>query len=104
MDIEERIRRAKEVLGKTARIIGKKDRQKTRPVSEFVPRNRSKNRNMSQKEFSECGKKTRYNSEADAKKYAARLSRLRGYGIRVYYCHWCNGFHMTHKVHGENAG
>ncbi len=95
MDPEERVAAALSALGKGARVVRRGDRRKTRPVKAFVPR--KKNHAMSRSEYAQCGKKTRYASESDARKYAARLSALRGYPIRVYGpCRYCEGYHLTH--------
>lgn len=100
MDFEERLENARKVLGKGAKIVRRRrpgTKKKTKPLSSFVPRKTKGRRNMSRSEYQQCGKKTRYKSEADARKYAARLSELRGYPIRVYYCHFCCGWHLTHQ-------
>lgn len=102
MDMEERLENARKVLGvKKLPVVPKRKpgepKKKTRPVSSFVPRKKTRNRSMSRSEYEQCGKKNRYKSESEAKKYAARLSQMRGYPIRVYFCKFCRGFHLTHQ-------
>jgi len=100
MEREERIENARKVLGDNIKIIKRRapgTKQKTRPVSTYTPRKTKGKRNMSRAEYKQCGKKTRYPDEADARKYAAHLSKVRGYPIRAYYCKFCGGFHLTHK-------
>ena len=101
MDYEERLENARKVLGlKNLPAVPKRKpgekKRKTKPVSAFVPRKKSKNRNMSRSEYNQCGKKNRYKTESDARKYASRLSLIRGYPIRVYGpCPFCGGYHLT---------
>ena len=95
MDPEERLAAALSALGSGAKVVRREGRKKTSPVKAFVPRKR--NHAMSRSEYAQCGKKTRYASESDARKYAARLSAIRGYPIRVYGpCRYCEGYHLTH--------
>lgn len=108
MDFEERIENARKVLGAGARVVKRRKpgtKKKTKPVSAFVPRKTKGRRNMSRSEYEQCGKKTRYATEADARKYAARLSEQRGYPIRVYGpCPLCGGgFHLTHQPYKKGG-
>ena len=70
MDIEERIAKAKEALGPGVKIVPKrkKKKEKTRPVAAFTPKSKKRRRDMNRSEYSQCGKKIRYRTHADAVK------------------------------------
>jgi hypothetical protein len=54
-------------------------------------------RRMKERRESECGKKTRYVSEADARATAAHQARTTGKELSVYECVWCRGWHLSSR-------
>jgi len=99
MDIEERIAKAKEELGPGVKIVPKrkKKKEKTRPVAAFTPKSKKRRRDMNRSEYSQCGKKIRYRTHADAVKAMQKCERARGQKLRVYSCPYCGGFHLSHS-------
>lgn len=51
----------------------------------------------------QCIKKSRYPTEAIAKKYADKCWRERGVVLRVYSCGQCGGFHLTKQAQKTNG-
>ena len=99
MDIEERIAKAREALGPGVKIVPKKKKkkEKTRPVAAFTPKSKKRRRDMNRSEYSQCGKKIRYRTHADAVKAMQACERARGQKLRVYSCQYCGGFHLSHS-------
>ncbi len=54
-------------------------------------------RRMRQRRQSECEKKTRYVSEADARATADHQARKTGKELSVYECVWCRGWHLSSR-------
>lgn len=48
--------------------------------------------------YRQCGKKSAYNSESEARKYAQKSKSLRGVRLRIYQCPFCRKYHLTSKV------
>ena len=46
---------------------------------------------------SQCGKKKRYVSEADARMTADHQARATGRELSVYECPWCRGWHLSSR-------
>jgi hypothetical protein len=44
---------------------------------------------------SECGRKKRYPSEAEARATADHQARASGRELSVYECPWCRGWHLS---------
>lgn len=60
-------------------------------------------RNVSRKTvYGQCTKKERYATEYRAREVARKRQRSCGVELRVYHCHFCNGYHLTHKTDGLN--
>lgn len=99
MDIEERIAKAKEVLGDRLKIVRRgKGGGKPRPCKTvFTPKSKKRRRDMSRSEYSQCGKKIRYRTHADAVKAMQSCERARGRKLRIYQCPVCLGFHLSHS-------
>ena len=100
MDIEERLAKAKEVLGSDMKIVSrrsKKEKPKHRSISAFTPKSRKRKRDMNRSEYSQCGKKIRYRTHADAVKAMQACERKRGTKLRVYFCDICSGYHLSHS-------
>lgn len=54
--------------------------------------------------FSQCKAKTRYADEFRAKEVARLRMRNGSEPLRVYYCVFCDGYHLTHKMkHDEES-
>ena len=101
MDMDKRIELARRALaGTNARVVkacdAKKRRQRRlRKMSSFV-KCRPKNEMSAKDRYSQCGKKTRYRSEHEARIYANNAETRRGVKLRVYGpCPVCNGWHIT---------
>lgn len=53
---------------------------------------------MTRAEWTSCAKKDRYANQGEATWYANRAMANRpGTKLRVYWCAYCNGWHITHK-------
>jgi hypothetical protein len=52
---------------------------------------------MKNRRHSECGKKKRYVSEAEARATAAHQARTSGRELNVYECVWCRGWHLSSR-------
>ena len=52
---------------------------------------------MKQRRRSECEKKKRYDSEADARSTAGHQARTTGRELSVYECPWCRGWHLSSR-------
>ena len=52
---------------------------------------------MKQRRHSECGKKTRYASEGEARATADHQARTTGKELNVYQCPWCRGWHLSSR-------
>ena len=52
---------------------------------------------MKQRRQSECGKKKRYASEAEARTTADHQARTTGKELNVYECPWCHGWHLSSR-------
>ncbi len=48
--------------------------------------------------FSQCTGKTRYESQGEATRVMHRRVRQGSGPLRVYYCSFCGGYHLTHKA------
>ena len=48
--------------------------------------------------YSQCTKKERYDDEFRANEVAIRRMRSGGPSLRVYYCMFCEGFHITKRL------
>ena len=46
---------------------------------------------------SECGRKKRYESEAEARATADHQARASGRELNVYRCPWCHGWHLSSR-------
>lgn len=103
MDLKERIKRAKKILGPGTKIVKKSaqkkiTQKKARKISSFIP-GTSKNSNQSFKsKYQQCGKKKRYRSEHEARLSANRAETARGKPLRVYQCPICGGWHITQNI------
>lgn len=102
--MKERIEQARlALLGVKTRIVKSgeaKKKQKGRPrkVSSIV-RGKPKNEMSAKDRYSQCGKKTRYRSEHEARVHANNAETRRGVKLRVYGpCPVCNGWHITKNV------
>lgn len=45
----------------------------------------------------QCGKKNRYSNESKAYHYKKKYERERGIKLDIYWCTYCNGYHLTSK-------
>ena len=54
-------------------------------------------RRMKDRRHSECGKKQRYASEAEARATADHQARATGRELQVYECVWCRGWHLSSR-------
>jgi hypothetical protein len=54
-------------------------------------------RRMKDRRESECGKKQRYPSEAEARATADHQARTTGRELSVYECLWCRGWHLSSR-------
>ena len=54
-------------------------------------------RRMNERRQSECGKKTRYRTEAEARATADHQARTSGRELNVYECVWCRGWHLSSR-------
>ena len=54
-------------------------------------------RRMKDRRHSECGKKKRYASEAEARATADHQARTTGRELNVYECVWCRGWHLSSR-------
>lgn len=54
-------------------------------------------RRFEQLRHSQCGKKTRYETEADARATADHQARASGRELKVYECPWCRGWHLSSR-------
>jgi hypothetical protein len=52
---------------------------------------------MKDRRHSECGKKKRYETEAEALATAHRQARATGRELNVYECPWCRGWHLSSR-------
>jgi hypothetical protein len=52
---------------------------------------------MKARRRSECGKKQRYASEAEARATADHQARTSGRELNVYECPWCRGWHLSSR-------
>jgi hypothetical protein len=52
---------------------------------------------MKERRHSECGRKTRYPSEAEARATAEHQARATGRELSVYECPWCRGWHLSSR-------
>ena len=52
---------------------------------------------MKDRRRSECEKKKRYVSEADARMTADHQARTTGRELSVYECPWCRGWHLSSR-------
>ena len=53
---------------------------------------------MSKSLWSQCTSKKRYKDEYSANRYRKICQRARGVKLDYYWCHYCNGFHLTSTV------
>ena len=101
MDMEERLKLAREVLGRFRVVKSHKGKggngHKPRKVSSFIP-GTCKMEQTKKNIYRQCGKKVRYRTEHDARVYANRCETVRGARLRVYACPICNGWHITSRV------
>lgn len=56
-----------------------------------------KHKTSGREEYKFCKRKTRYPTEAKAKEVKRRCEEKRGVLLRVLYCPYCKGWHLTHK-------
>ena len=108
MDFEERMEKALEVLGDDVKIVNRKKGGKKKPfkkVSSFTPKSKKRRRDMSKSEYSQCGKKIRYKTHADAVMAKQVCERARGKRLRVYKCDICGGYHLSSsfKFNGDGS-
>ena len=54
-------------------------------------------RRMKDRRHSECRKKKRYESEAEARATADHQARTTGRELNVYECVWCRGWHLSSR-------
>ena len=52
---------------------------------------------MKDRRHSECGRKKRYASEAEARATADHQARTTGRELNVYECLWCRGWHLSSR-------
>ena len=52
---------------------------------------------MKDRRRSECERKQRYASEADARATADHQARSTGKELKVYECPWCRGWHLSSR-------
>jgi hypothetical protein len=52
---------------------------------------------MKARRQSECGKKQRYATEAEARATADHQARATGRELSVYECPWCRGWHLSSR-------
>jgi hypothetical protein len=52
---------------------------------------------MKARRHSECGKKQRYETEAEARATADHQARTTGRELSVYECPWCRGWHLSSR-------
>ena len=56
-----------------------------------------KHKTTGKEEYKFCKRKTRYPTEAKAKEMKRKCEERRGVPLRVLYCPYCKGWHLTHK-------
>lgn len=56
-----------------------------------------KHKTSGREEYMFCKRKARYPTEAKAKEVKRRCEEKRGVRLRVLYCPYCKGWHLTHK-------
>lgn len=98
MDINERLKLARKVLGRKIHIKTKTDAKKNRKakkVSSFIQMAVGDKNTSPGKIYRQCGKKKRYRSEHEARLIANRGEAARGTKLRVYACPLCGGYHIT---------
>lgn len=61
-----------------------------------------KHKTTGREEYKFCKRKTRYPTEAKAKEMKRKCEEKRGVKLRVLYCPYCKGWHLTHK-YAESA-
>lgn len=95
MDAGERRRLALEALGVTEAPARSPRPQRVRESERPDQRKRV---------FFSCDKKRRYKTEHDATCASHRVFKERGTRLRVYYCNYCRGWHLTKHVNrGDGA-
>jgi len=45
-----------------------------------------------------CSRKVRYATQSEATRQARKAEKERGVEIRVYFCNFCNGYHLTKQM------
>lgn len=98
MDLKERMARALETLGPNVRIVSRKHGKKKKKPGRsavFMPKSKKRHRDMDRSEYSQCGKKIRYKTHADAVAAKQACEKARGKKLRIYRCEICSGFHLT---------
>lgn len=62
-----------------------------------------KHKTTARDEYRFCKRKDRYPTEAKANEIRRKCEKMRNVKLRVLYCPYCKGWHLTHK-YGGNKG
>lgn len=100
MDLRERIKRARELLGDDIHIVGAEEKRRKKASGRFRKLGGfrySRHPEMDRAQYYSCASKRPYKSQSEARKYANRLEQVRGKKLRVYFCETCQRWHLTSK-------
>lgn len=97
---KKKLKEIRAVLGSNAKIkkASEKKPKPQRKVSSVLKSKKSKHHDMNRSEWEACGKKTRYASQHEARQIANNCERFRPETkLRVYWCPFCDGWHVTSR-------
>ena len=100
MDLCERIKKAKELLGDDIHIVDTEEKKRKKASGRFRKLGGfkySRHPEMDKTQYYSCASKRPYKSQSEARKYANRLEQVRGKKLRVYFCAICQRWHLTSK-------
>lgn len=100
MDLDERIKKAKELLGDGVHIVSAEEKKRKKASGWFRKLGGfkySRHPEMDKTQYYSCASKHSYRSQSEARKYANRLEQARGKKLRVYFCEICQRWHLTSK-------
>ena len=100
MDLRERIKKAKELLGDDIHIVGAEEKRRKKALGRFRKLGgfrHSRHPEMDRAQYYSCARKRPYKSQSEARKYANRLEQVRSKKLRVYFCEICQRWHLTSK-------
>lgn len=100
MDLDERIKKTKELLGDDVHIVDTEEKKRKKASGRFRKLGGFKygrHPEMDKAQYYSCASKHLYRSQSEARKYANRLEQVRGKKLRVYFCEICQRWHLTSK-------